>query len=113
MKFEWTTFADTFEPDVYSGYPSAASEKAWGALWDCKYAHFKLASRRLTIAQVGAFSVPVESLSGLNKSSSTGDFRLVDPKHGHGVGGLLEGAHQIHCLVSAFDHQASVQPTQS
>ncbi|KAL3961288.1 hypothetical protein ACCO45_002811 [Purpureocillium lilacinum] len=81
VKFEWTTFADTFEPDVYSGYPSAASEKAWGALWD-----------------FGAFSVPVESLSRLNKSSSTGDFRLVDPKHGHGVGGLLEGAHQIHCL---------------
>lgn len=49
---------------------------------------------------VGAFSVPVESLAGLNKSSALGDFRLVDSPHGGGVGGLLEGAHQIHCLVS-------------
>ncbi|KAJ6437211.1 sorting nexin-41 [Purpureocillium lavendulum] len=80
VKYEWLTFADSFQPDVYSGYPSAASEKAWGKLWD-----------------FGAFSVPAESLSGLNKSSSTGDFRVVD-SHGTGVGGLLEGAHQIHCL---------------
>jgi hypothetical protein len=49
------------------------------------------------IVLVGAFSVPVESLAGLNKSSADGDFRHID---GGGVGGLLEGAHQIHCLVS-------------
>lgn len=30
----------------------------------------------------------------------TGDFRLVDTEPDTGVGGLLEGAHQIHCLVS-------------
>jgi hypothetical protein len=49
---------------------------------------------------VGAFSVPQESLGGLNKSSATGDFRLVGSGPDAGVGGLLEGTHQIHCLVS-------------
>lgn len=36
VRFEWVRFADEFEPDLYSGYPSAASEEAWGKLWDCK-----------------------------------------------------------------------------
>lgn len=48
---------------------------------------------------VGAFSVPLDSLGSLNKSSMIGDFRLVGEDRGGGVGGLLEGAHQIHCLV--------------
>ncbi|KAI1203983.1 hypothetical protein F5X97DRAFT_337845 [Nemania serpens] len=78
VRFEWTTFNDVFQPDEYSGYPSASSEAAWGKLWD-----------------FGAFSVPTSSLAGLNKSSATGDFRFVGKD---GVGGLLEGAHQIHCL---------------
>ncbi|RFU73233.1 tat pathway signal sequence [Trichoderma arundinaceum] len=81
VRYEWTTFKN-FEPDVYSGYPSSASEAAWAKLWD-----------------FGAFSVPLELLGGLNKSSMTGDFRLVGEDQGGGVGGLLEGAHQIHCLV--------------
>ncbi|KAL7939309.1 hypothetical protein V8C35DRAFT_275152 [Trichoderma chlorosporum] len=81
VRYEWTTFSQFFEPDVYSGYPSSASEAAWAKLWD-----------------FGAFSVPLESLGGLNKSSTMGDFRLVDEDRGGGVGGLLEGAHQIHCL---------------
>lgn len=51
------------------------------------------------IILVGAFSVPLESLGSLNKSSMIGDFRLVGESRGGGVGGLLEGAHQIHCLV--------------
>ncbi|KAH8888131.1 hypothetical protein GQ53DRAFT_826688 [Thozetella sp. PMI_491] len=81
VRYEWTNFNQVFQPDVYSGYPSAASEAAWASLWD-----------------FGAFSVPLDSLAGLNKSSLVGDFRLVDAAHGGGVGGLLEGAHQIHCL---------------
>ncbi|RAK97891.1 oxidase ustYa family protein [Aspergillus ibericus CBS 121593] len=81
VELEWLTFNDNFQPDEYSGYPSATSEKAWGALWD-----------------FGAFTVPLESLAGLNKSSMTGDFRLVGSRPDAGVGGLLEGAHQIHCL---------------
>jgi hypothetical protein len=52
---------------------------------------------------VGAFNVPLELLAGLNKSSIDGDFRLVGEEHGGGVGGLLEGAHQIHCLVGLQD----------
>ncbi len=87
---------------MYSGYPSAESEKAWARLWDCKLDaspdnHACTEEPQL----VGAFSVPIELLGGLNKSSLVGDFRLVDPDHGGGVGGLLEGAHQIHCLVSS------------
>jgi len=39
-------------------------------------------------------------VAGLNKSSLDRDFRLLDKEHGGGVGGLLGGAHQIHCLVS-------------
>lgn len=38
VRFEWTTFNDVFQPDEYSGYPSASSEAAWGKLWDCKFA---------------------------------------------------------------------------
>lgn len=57
-------------------------------------------SQRKLIQKVGAFTVPLESLAGLNKSSMTADFRLVGSGTGAGVGGLLEGAHQIHCLVS-------------
>lgn len=53
---------------------------------------------------VGAFSVPLESLGSLNKSSMIGDFRLVGEDRGGGVGGLLEGAHQIHCLVRINTH---------
>jgi hypothetical protein len=49
---------------------------------------------------VGAFSVPLEFLSGLNKSSTTGDYRLVGSEPDSGVGRLLEGAHQGHCLIS-------------
>ncbi|KAM6488156.1 hypothetical protein HDV62DRAFT_14818 [Trichoderma sp. SZMC 28011] len=81
VRYEWTTFNQFFEPDIYSGYPSAASEAAWAKLWD-----------------FGAFSVPLDSLGSLNKSSMIGDFRLVGEDRGGGVGGLLEGAHQIHCL---------------
>ncbi|PYI06049.1 hypothetical protein BO78DRAFT_418943 [Aspergillus sclerotiicarbonarius CBS 121057] len=81
VELEWMTFNDVFQPDEYSGYPSATSEKAWAALWD-----------------FGAFTVPLDSLAGLNKSSMTGDFRLVGSGPDAGVGGLLEGAHQIHCL---------------
>ena len=47
----------------------------------------------------GAFNVPLEKLTALNKSSLDGDFRLVGSEHGGGVAGLLEGFHQIHCLV--------------
>jgi hypothetical protein len=57
-------------------------------------------SARVLTCTVGAFSVPQEFLSGLNKSSTTGDFRLVGSEPDAGVGGLLEGAHQVHCLVS-------------
>ncbi|KAI1168254.1 hypothetical protein F5B18DRAFT_658592 [Nemania serpens] len=78
VEYEWTTFNDQFLEDEYSGYPSTSSEAAWAALWD-----------------FGAFRVPVNTLAGLNKSSANGDFRRVDEG---GVGGLLEGAHQIHCL---------------
>lgn len=53
---------------------------------------------------VGAFSVPLDSLGSLNKSSMIGDFRLVGEDRGGGVGGLLEGAHQIHCLVRIHAH---------
>ncbi|KAL2018453.1 hypothetical protein VTK56DRAFT_809 [Thermocarpiscus australiensis] len=81
VEMQWTTFDDTFQPDEYSGYPSKSSEAAWAKLWD-----------------FGAFSVPQHMLAGLNKSSMDGDFRLVGEEHGGGVGGLLEGAHQIHCL---------------
>ena len=47
----------------------------------------------------GAFNVPLEKLTALNKSSLDGDFRVVSSEHGGGVAGLLEGFHQIHCLV--------------
>ena len=46
--------------------------------------------------------MPLDLLGGLNKSSVEGDFRLVGEENGGGVGGLLEGAHQIHCLVSSY-----------
>ncbi|KAI1296024.1 hypothetical protein F5Y03DRAFT_399034 [Xylaria venustula] len=78
VRYEWTTFNDVFQPDEYSGYPSNSSEAAWAKLWD-----------------FGAFSVPVKYLAGLNKSSETADFRFIDEDN---VAGLLEGAHQIHCL---------------
>ncbi|KAI0468034.1 hypothetical protein F4859DRAFT_222762 [Xylaria cf. heliscus] len=78
VRYEWTTFNDVFQPDEYSGYPSKSSEAAWAKLWD-----------------FGAFSVPVRHLAGLNKSSETADFRFLDEDN---VAGLLEGAHQIHCL---------------
>ncbi|KAK4455387.1 hypothetical protein QBC34DRAFT_432715 [Podospora aff. communis PSN243] len=81
IRFEWTSLHEEFQPDVYSGYPSLASEQAWAKLWD-----------------FGAFNVPLNLLAGLNKSSVDGDFRLVGEENGGGVGGLLEGAHQIHCL---------------
>ena len=47
----------------------------------------------------GAFNVPLERLMALNKSSLDRDFRLVGSEHGGGIAGLLEGFHQIHCLV--------------
>ncbi|KAI0514738.1 hypothetical protein F5B22DRAFT_610545 [Xylaria bambusicola] len=81
VEYEWRSFDDSYKPDVYSGYPSEKSEKAWGDLWD-----------------FGAFSVPLDSLRGLNKSSIDGNFRNIEDELGGGVGGLLEGAHQIHCL---------------
>ncbi|GAW23810.1 hypothetical protein ANO14919_133870 [Xylariales sp. No.14919] len=81
VEYEWRSFNDAFKPDVYSGYPNAQSEKAWGDLWD-----------------FGAFSVTLDSLRGLNKSSVDGNFRNIEDELGGGVGGLLEGAHQIHCL---------------
>lgn len=37
VRYEWTTFNQFFEPDVYSGYPTSASEAAWAKLWDCKW----------------------------------------------------------------------------
>jgi hypothetical protein len=37
VSFEWTSFYDDFQPDIYSGYPSETSEQAWGKLWDCKW----------------------------------------------------------------------------
>jgi hypothetical protein len=100
VELELVTFNDTFQPDEYSGYPSATSEKAWAALWDCDLQTIYQVDEAMLIQKVGAFSVPLESLAGLNKSSMTGDFRLVGSGTGAGVGGLLEGAHQIHCLVS-------------
>lgn len=102
VELELVTFNDTFQPDEYSGYPSATSEKAWGALWDCEFKppNIYLVDEAKLIQTVGAFTVPLESLAGLNKSSMTADFRLVGSRTGAGVGGLLEGAHQIHCLVS-------------
>ena len=102
---EWMTFNDDFKPDEYSGYPSERSERAWGKLWDCELSDGpRKAIADRTGLSVGAFSVPLEMLAGLNKSSFDGDFRLVDQEHGSGVGGLLEGAHQIHCLVSSPSH---------
>lgn len=52
------------------------------------------------IQKVGTFTVPQESLAELNQSSTTDDFRFVGSGSDAGVGGLLEGALQIHCLVS-------------
>ncbi|PLB50806.1 hypothetical protein P170DRAFT_425107 [Aspergillus steynii IBT 23096] len=43
----------------------------------------------------GAFTVPIEALTSLNKSSLDGQFRTVD---GSGVAALLEAFHQIHCV---------------
>ena len=48
----------------------------------------------------GAFNVPLDELVSLNKSSLDGDFRNVGVEHGGGIAGLLEGFHQIHCLVN-------------
>lgn len=102
VEMEWTTFNDIFPPDEYSGYPSQSSEAAWAKLWGCELGH--IPDWTVTIIKpltsVGAFSVPLDMIASLNKSSLDGDFRLVDKEHGGGVGGLLEGAHQIHCLVS-------------
>lgn len=45
----------------------------------------------------GAFSVPHEMLPKLNKSTT--GWREISHERGGGVAGLLEGFHQIHCLV--------------
>lgn len=37
VELKWVTLNDTFQPDAYSAYHSATSEKVWGALWDCEF----------------------------------------------------------------------------
>ena len=105
IEYEWVQFGDGSMPSIYKGPPTAGIEKAWNDLWDCKlfiplrYLSYAYNSGLLID---GAFNVPLEKLIALNKSSLDGDFRLVGSEHGGGVAGLLEGFHQIHCLVRHF-----------
>lgn len=51
----------------------------------------------------GAFPVPIEKLGALNESDDV-DWRRVTPREPHSpTVGLLEGFHQIHCLVSQYE----------
>ena len=102
IQYDWVQFGDGSMPSMYKGSPTAELEKAWNDLWDCKldihFCHLSNAYNSGCLID-GAFNVPLEKLTALNKSSLDGDFRLVGAEHGGGVAGLLEGFHQIHCLV--------------
>ncbi|KAF7933005.1 uncharacterized protein EAE97_008772 [Botrytis byssoidea] len=81
IDYEWLTFEnDFFHESVYRGSPTPELEKAWDELWN-----------------YGAFNVPEKMVPGFNKSST--GLRRVPEEKGGGVAGLLEGSHQIHCLV--------------
>lgn len=97
VEFEWKTLPDVFVPDEYSGNPTEKVEEAWAALWDCEQEDRAYHGSLLTVTD-GAFTVPLEKLTLLNKSSATADYRQIETGEGAEVGALLEGAHQIHCL---------------
>ena len=105
IEYEWVHYGDGSMPSIYKGPPTAGIEKAWNDLWDCRlFIPPRYLSCAYNSGQLvdGAFNVPLEKLMALNKSSLDGDFRLVGSERGGGVAGLLEGFHQIHCLVRRF-----------
>ncbi|KAI9038100.1 oxidase ustYa family protein [Aspergillus affinis] len=78
IEYEWTHSEDNSSLELYTGKPTAELEREWDVLWN-----------------YGAFAVPIEALTSLNKSSLAGQFRTVDVS---GVAALLEAFHQIHCV---------------
>jgi hypothetical protein len=98
-------FKNHFVPDQYSGYPTDRSEAAWDRLWNCEI-YVRVRKAELTMRIDGGFSFLAEKLPLLNKSSVDGDYRQLKGEEGGGVAGLLEGAHQIHCLVCLAPRQS-------
>lgn len=81
------TFHDAYIADEYGGTPNEQVEAAWARLWDCacnsSYIGVQLFANH---AAVGAFTIPLDKIPLLNKSSLNGNYRQIETARGIEVG---------------------------
>ena len=82
VEYEEIDFANSFaEKSPFRGPPTAEMDEAWDKLW-----------------KFGGVNIPAQQFQTLNRSHEK-TYQRVDEERGGGYAGMIEGFHQLHCLV--------------
>jgi hypothetical protein len=83
VEFEERDFANAFaQQSPFRGPPTPELESSWNSIWE-----------------FGGISIPADKFPSYNRSNER-EFQRVPPEKGGGYAAMIEGFHQLHCLVS-------------